>query len=325
MSLAAAGVLGGLGLVGSLWGADKAADASKDAAGMAAAQSQAGLDYTKSLDAMPVYMRDQAANILAGWYGMNQYNDPYAPGAPAPIYSPGDQSKLDYIQGLKEKIAGDTGGSLKYQGERMSTGAAITRLQQLEKEAGRIVPTNAPQQGQQGDYSGQQAIIDGVMNSPFYQQNIQQGEEAIARNAMMTGGMRGGNIQEGMAQNSQNVLQDLTYQQLNGLQGFMNPQLNTGGINQGYSNVGNAAAGGQIGSANATQAGFQGAMDMIGTIGGAYIGRPQGQQTPAAATPQVNYMDQGGGNMAVNPNTWDYSTGGAVGVPINPNTYAGWT
>ena len=300
-----------VGIGANMYMANQAGDAAQDAANMQGAQSQAGLDYTKQLDAMPVYMRDQASNILAGWYGMNQYNDPYAPGAEAPIYSPGDQSKLDYIQGLKEKIAGDTGGSLKYQGERMSTGAAIQKLQQLEREAGAIQPTNAPQQQGQGDYSSQQGLIDNVMASPFYQQNIQQGEEAIARNAKMTGGMRGGNIQEGLAQNSQNVLQNLTNQQITGLQGFRNPSLNTGLINQGYGNVGGAMAGGQIGAANAQQAGMQGAMDMIGTIGGAYIGRPQAPQAPSvgAQSPSGN-IDFGDGS--------DWSTGfSGAGIPAS--------
>jgi len=70
-------------------------------------------------------------------------------------------------------------------------------------------------------YGGnQQAIIDQAKASPFMSQLVSQGEDAIARNAQMTGGFRSGTTQENLAQNSQNVLMNLVNQVLQGRQGI---------------------------------------------------------------------------------------------------------
>lgn len=70
-------------------------------------------------------------------------------------------------------------------------------------------------------YSGnQQPIIDQAKASPFMSSLVDQGEQAIARNAQMTGGFRTGTTQENLAQNSQNVLQNLVQQILQGKQGI---------------------------------------------------------------------------------------------------------
>ena len=49
-----------------------------------------------------------------------------------------------------------------------------------------------------------------------------QGENAIARNQQATGGFRSGTTQENLAQNSQNVLQGLVQQNLQGNQYLAN-------------------------------------------------------------------------------------------------------
>ena len=78
-------------------------------------------------------------------------------------------------------------------------------------------------------YSGnpqamQQQVNQSVMDSPFLAQNISLGEDAIARNRQATGGFRSGTTQKNLAQNSQNVYQNLYNQQLQqnlqGLGGF---------------------------------------------------------------------------------------------------------
>ncbi|HHZ69831.1 MAG TPA: hypothetical protein EYN54_06035, partial [Methylococcaceae bacterium] len=62
-------------------------------------------------------------------------------------------------------------------------------------------------------YGGdQQAIIDQAQASPFMSSMIDQGESAIARNAQSMGGWRTGTSGENLAQNSQNVLQNLVQQ-----------------------------------------------------------------------------------------------------------------
>jgi len=74
--------------------------------------------------------------------------------------------------------------------------------------------------GELSDYYGgnQQPIIDQAKASPFMSSMIDQGEGAIARNQQMTGGFRTGTTQENLAQNSQNVLQNLVQQILGGKQ-----------------------------------------------------------------------------------------------------------
>lgn len=70
-------------------------------------------------------------------------------------------------------------------------------------------------------YSGnQQPIIDQAKASPFYNSMISTGEDAIARNRQATGGFRSGTTQQNLAQNSQNVLQGLVQQALQGKSGF---------------------------------------------------------------------------------------------------------
>tara|TARA_R100000544_G_scaffold36425_1_gene24722 strand:+ start:2564 stop:3316 length:753 start_codon:yes stop_codon:yes gene_type:complete len=93
-----------------------------------------------------------------------------------------------------------------------------------------------------GGPEGQQSFYDNAMQSPAYQNLINTGEQAVLRNAAATGGLRSGAVQPALAQNSQNVLQGLVNQNLMGLQGFANPNLNTGNIAQMYGNIGNTQA-----------------------------------------------------------------------------------
>ena len=75
--------------------------------------------------------------------------------------------------------------------------------------------------GELTDFYGgdQQTIIDQAQASPFMSSLVTAGEEGIARNAQMTGGLRTGTTQENLAQNSQNVLQNLVQQILQGKSG----------------------------------------------------------------------------------------------------------
>jgi hypothetical protein len=72
-------------------------------------------------------------------------------------------------------------------------------------------------------YGGdQQAIINQAMSSPFLDQLVQTGEDAIARTSQATGGFRTGTTNENLAKNSQNVLMGLVDQILQGQQGIAN-------------------------------------------------------------------------------------------------------
>ena len=101
----------------------------------------------------------------------------------------------------------------------------LEEQQALKQEIGDIY-TPRMQAGQKAfgeltDFYGgdQQSIIDQAQASPFMSQLVKAGEESIARNQQMTGGFRTGTTQENLAQNSQNVLQGLVNQILQGKQG----------------------------------------------------------------------------------------------------------
>ena len=107
---------------------------------------------------------------------------------------------------------------------------------------------------------GQQQYIDDVRASPFYQSQLQQGEEAILRQAGATGGLRSGNAQQALAMNSQNLLQNMVNQQLQGQASLSGLPLNTQGISNTLQNMGATSAAGTIGAAQARQAGYGNAL-----------------------------------------------------------------
>ena len=58
-------------------------------------------------------------------------------------------------------------------------------------------------------YTDRAGFIEGLQSDPFYDMMLKQGEESILRNKSATGGLRSGGAVEGLAQNSQSVLQQL--------------------------------------------------------------------------------------------------------------------
>tara|TARA_R110000764_G_scaffold57488_2_gene125135 strand:+ start:8089 stop:8946 length:858 start_codon:yes stop_codon:yes gene_type:complete len=162
----------------------------------------------------------------------------------------------------------------------------LAQQQQLQTEIGGIYnPTMEAGNQAFGDlasyYQGdQQPIIDQAMQSPFMSSLVSQGENAIARNAQMTGAFRSGTTQENLAQNSQNVLMSLVDQVLQGKQGIANAGF---GATDAYSTAaqniiaGQGATRGQIAGVDiATAAGKQnqaaGKQAMYGNLGGSLIG-----------------------------------------------------
>ena len=118
------------------------------------------------------------------------------------------------------------------------------------------------------DYFGgnQQGLIDQVQASPFYSSMVNQGEQALLRNAAATGGLRSGITQNALAQNSQNVLQGLVGQQLGGLQTLAGFQPNTAGVAQATGNIGNTLAQGITAGAQAQQAGMGQFLGLGGSV-----------------------------------------------------------
>ena len=119
-----------------------------------------------------------------------------------------------------------TGGTQAAKDAKLAGEQSLAEQQALKQEIGGIYDPRmqAGNQafGELADFYGgnQQGIIDQAQASPFMSSLINQGEESIAKNAQMTGGLRTGTTQENLAGNSQNVLMGLVQQLLQGKQGI---------------------------------------------------------------------------------------------------------
>lgn len=95
--------------------------------------------------------------------------------------------------------------------------------------------------GQYGNLLGlggadqQQAAIDQLKNSPFYQSLYRTGEEAVLQNASATGGLRGGNTQRSLADFGADTLMQTIQQQLQSLGGLTEMGYNSAGALSGAS------------------------------------------------------------------------------------------
>lgn len=107
-------------------------------------------------------------------------------------------------------------------------------------------------------FDKQQGAIGNIENSPFFKSQYQQAENALLQNAAATGGLRGGNFQEALADNRSNMLFNNVNQQLQNLSGVAaNGQSAAAGLGgqgmqfgqnmaQGYGDIGQAQAGYQL-------------------------------------------------------------------------------
>lgn len=108
-------------------------------------------------------------------------------------------------------------------------------------------------------FDKQQSAIGNIENSPFFKSHYQQAENALLQNASATGGLRGGNFQEALADNRSNMLFQNVQGQLQNLSGVAaNGQSAAAGLGgnglqfgnniaQGYQDIGQAQAGYQLG------------------------------------------------------------------------------
>lgn len=117
----------------------------------------------------------------------------------------------------------------------------------------------------------QQKAVSQIEQSPFFQSQYQQAENALRQNAAATGGLRGGNFQDALAENRANML----------YQNVMNQNQNLGALVTGGQNaaagVGSAgqntakAIGNQLAGIGSAQAGYalakgQANQNMIGNL-----------------------------------------------------------
>lgn len=128
--------------------------------------------------------------------------------------------------------------------------------------------------------ASQQTALNSLLTSPEYTTSVRQGEEAILQNAAATGGLRGGNTQNSLANFRSDLLSNLYAQQYNRLGGITSLGQNAaaGVGNNGLqvaSNISNllnqqgaALAGGQIAKGNVVANNFNTMAQIAGTIAG---------------------------------------------------------
>lgn len=127
----------------------------------------------------------------------------------------------------------------------------------------------------------QQAAITEVEQSPFFQSQIEQGERALLQRASATGGLRGGNLQAGLAQFRPQMLQQAVEQQYGRLGGLSATGL---GVLGQQSQLGQASAAGQ--AAAATNLG-QNVAGLMQQQGAAQAGAALASQAPWQALAQI--------------------------------------
>lgn len=141
----------------------------------------------------------------------------------------------------------------------------------------------------------QQQAITALQGSPQFANLVQQGEDAILQNASATGGLRGGNTQDALAEFRSNVLSSLIDKQLgrmgsltelgqNSAVGVGNASLSTGARNaQLLGQMGAAQAGGIVAGSNAIT-------NALGGVGGFFAGRNAvAPATTAPVAPASNF------------------------------------
>lgn len=108
-----------------------------------------------------------------------------------------------------------------------------------------------------GFYAGspeQQAqFVSDVQQSPFYNQMIESGREAVASQGGAAGLSRSGNLARDLASSDQNVLQSLVNQKLGGLTGFAQTPVSGANVANAYQNIGQTIGSSGMAQINAGQ------------------------------------------------------------------------
>lgn len=235
-----------IGAGASIYAGNKSAGASRQAADTQAQSQMEQLAYLKEVERVPQHFREQALNQLGSIYGIGA---PFAANDP----SPGASGQFP-LQGFS--------GSGGIFGPGMEQ---IVRYQQSQQsQQGQAGVPQPPQPQQPQGPQGKAGFVQGLMNDPFYQQLVGRGEDAVLRNASVTGGLRSGNVQDALARVNQDALFNVYNEQVSGLQGMAGLPSNANNIAGVIGDIGSTQAGGILGAGRAKQAGYQGVSDSVG-------------------------------------------------------------
>ena len=182
-------------------------------------------------------------------------------------------------------ITGESAADAATEGAQISADSQMAGLDYLkETEA---IPQELRQQsltqlgsifGLGGDTSGQQQLVDQAKQSPLYQSLMggqMAGQEAVARSASATGGLRGGGTVSDLANYNTNLqnnaLMQSYNQQMGGLQGLAGLPSQAGAISQQMGNIGATQAQGVMAASQAQQQGLGNMLNLAGQIGTAFL------------------------------------------------------
>lgn len=150
---------------------------------------------------------------------------------------------------------------------------------------------------------GQQDLINSAMNSPLYKAIMggrAVGEDAIMRNASMTGGMRSGNVSADLtdygSQLSNQALMQSYNQQLQGIQGLAGIGLNTNAIANATAAPSSTLAQGKVAGAQAIQQGNEALTSNVMGLAGAALMAPKGTFSDIRLKDDIQYEGKKNGH-----------------------------
>lgn len=169
---------------------------------------------------------------------------------------------------------------------------ALERLQPYERAGVGALESQQALAGLRGP-EAQRAAIDQLAASPEFQAQVEQGERALLQRAAATGGLRGGNVQEALAQFRPAMLSDLINQQYSRLGGFtqLGSQTATNLAQLGQASAARQGAGAlESGAAISGLLGEQGAARAGGILGqGGVVGQTFGDLLSIATAATKGY------------------------------------
>ena len=117
-------------------------------------------------------------------------------------------------------------------------------------------------------YTDRTGFMQGISNDPMYQRRLNVGEDAVMRNASMTGGLRSGNMQSALYDNAGRAWDETYGRRYNEFQDFQQGLTNMMGIPSNAPQISNVMSGigrtvgqGQVAAGQAWQTGLQGLSD----------------------------------------------------------------
>ena len=169
---------------------------------------------------------------------------------------------------------------------------ALERLQPYEQAGVGALESQQALAGLRGP-EAQRAAINQLSASPEFQAQVEQGERALLQRAAATGGLRGGNVQEALAQFRPAMLSDLINQQYSRLGGFtqLGSQTATNIAQLGQASAAKQGAGAlESGAAISGLLGEQGAARAGGILGqGGVVGQTFGDILSIATAATKGY------------------------------------